>query len=239
MVHVHTLTDPLIHLSLLSLTTGNITGTTGSLATIGHPADGVVISGGPGTTTGATTTTTTNAVDPAATGAHHSHHHGHHHNAAAKTADPHAHKPISNNAATGVTGAEDTTGTDRIVKTGDYVTGLEHHAVNPTPIPVVGNSHQNRITGLPQETGPAPRVNAGPLHTTAGGAPVGVSGPLGGAVVLGGQCECLLNGGTCKHGAGQCRCRGCATPATTVNPGQNIGVSDTVDHTATNPHPLN
>lgn len=124
------------------------------------------------------------------------------------------------------------------MKTGQYVTGLEHHPVNPTPIPVVGDSHQNRIVGMAGAAGPAPRVNAGPLHSGVSGAPVGVGGSLGGAVVLGGQCECLMNGGTCSHGAGQCKCRGCATPATTVNPGQNIGVSDTVDHTAENPHPM-
>jgi len=177
-------------------------------------------------------TTTTHAVDPKE-----DHSHATHKNTNTDTNN--THKPIaSNTATTGVTGAEDTTGTDRIVKTGDYVTGLEHHAVNPTPIPVVGDSYQNRITGMAGEAGPAPRANAGPLHAGATGAPVGVSGPLGGAVVLGGQCECLMNGGTCSHGAGQCKCRGCATPATTVNPGQNVGISDTVDHTASNPHTM-
>jgi len=175
------------------------------------------------------TTTTTTQVDPKED---HSHvHHKHDHTT--------QHQPQSNNATTGVTGAEDTTGTDTIVKTGNYVTGLEHHAVNPTPIPVVGNSHQNRIVGMAGAPGPVPRTSAGPLHAGATGAPVGVGGPLGGAVVLGGQCECLMNGGTCSHGAGQCRCRGCATPATTVNPGQNVGISDTVDHTASNPHTMN
>jgi len=46
-------------------------------------------------------------------------------------------------------------------------------------------------------------------------------------VVLGGQCECLRNGGSCEHGDGQCVCRGCTTRATTVNPGVNIGISTT------------
>ena len=52
-----------------------------------------------------------------------------------------------------------------------------------------------------------------------------LGGPLGGTIVLGGQCECLRNGGTCGHGAGQCTCRGCTTAATSINPGINIGVS--------------
>ena len=181
------------------------------------------------TTSQTTTTTTTQQIDPKEDHSHTSH----------KTDNSNSSKnQPSSNRATGVTGANETTGTDTIVKTGDYVTGLENHSVNPTPIPVVGNSHQNRIVGMAGETGPAPRANAGPLHASAGGAPVGVSGPLGGAVVLGGQCECLMNGGTCSHGAGQCRCRGCATPATTVNPGQNVGVSDTVNHTTSDPHTM-
>lgn len=52
-----------------------------------------------------------------------------------------------------------------------------------------------------------------------------LGGPLGGSVVLGGQCECTRNGGKCGHGAGQCSCRGCTTAATSINPGINIGVS--------------
>ena len=52
-----------------------------------------------------------------------------------------------------------------------------------------------------------------------------LGGPLGGSVVLGGQCECTRNGGTCGHGAGMCSCRGCTTAATSLNPGINIGVS--------------
>ena len=124
----------------------------------------------------------------------------------------------NSNVATAVTGANDSRGTDNVVKTGDYVTGLETHAVNPTPIPVVGNTHQNRVTGLEGAAGPVPRQNAGPLHTAVSGAPTGLSGPLGGAVML---------GGTDPN-----------TPAVTVNPGRNIGVSDTVDHTAENSHPM-
>ena len=105
---------------------------------------------------------------------------------------------------------------DKIVKTGDYVTGLERNPVQPTPIPVVGDSHQQRITGLQGAAGPVPRENVGPLHTGSDGVPTGLGGPLGGAVVLGGLDP--------------------NTPAVTVNPGRNIGVSDTVDHTADNPH---
>ena len=52
-----------------------------------------------------------------------------------------------------------------------------------------------------------------------------IGGPMGGSVVMGGQCECTRNGGTCGHGAGQCSCRGCTTAATSINPGINIGVS--------------
>ena len=104
-------------------------------------------------------------------------------------------------------------------------------------MPVVGSSFQNRIAGAPGAVGPVPAANAGPLHTQAapGALPAvaGQAGSLGGAVVLGGQCECLRNGGTCAHGAGQCKCRGCSTGATTVNPGVNVGVSNTVNHTAT------
>ena len=72
----------------------------------------------------------------------------------------------------------------------------------------------------------------GPVHTQAGqnnadGLAVAsnLGSSLAGAVVLGGQCECTQNGGVCKHGAGQCMCRGCTTAATSLNPGINIGVS--------------
>jgi len=75
-------------------------------------------------------------------------------------------------------------------------------------VPIVGDSHKNVVTGS----------NIAPGVQQAGG-------PLGGGILLGGQCECLRNGGTCKHGAGQCNCRGCVTPDTTVNPGVNVGVS--------------
>ena len=153
----------------------------------------------------------------------------------ASTHNPHTTKPSTNdhttthtnpnntntnttNTATAQTGANDTRGTNNIVKTGNYVTELEHHPVNPTPIPVVGNTHQNRITGLEGAAGPVPRSSAGPVHAGAGGAPVGLSGPLGGAVVLGGLDP--------------------NTPAVTVNPGQNVGISDTVDHSLDNPHPM-
>jgi hypothetical protein len=98
-------------------------------------------------------------------------------------------------------------------------------------VPVVGTSYQNRIAAVPGAAGPAPAANAGPLHTQQSGDGLavvsGIGGPLGGSVVLGGQCECLRNGGTCSHGAGKCLCRGCTTAATTVNPGINIGVSTT------------
>jgi len=45
--------------------------------------------------------------------------------------------------------------------------------------------------------------------------------------VLGGQCECTMNGGSCNHGQGKCICRGCTTRATTVHPGINLGMSTT------------
>jgi len=186
-----------------------------NVATLGHTADGVAV------TQGTTTTTTTT---PGSTTAqdHHHHHHNHPHSNTAV--------PITK----GTTGANETVGTDGLVKTGNYVTGLENHPTNPTPVPVVGDSYQNRVTGVSGAQGPAPRENAGPLHTQAGanngnGLAVvsGIGGPLGGSVVLGGQCECTRNGGTCQHGAGNCICRGCTTAATTVNPGINIGVSTT------------
>jgi len=73
---------------------------------------------------------------------------------------------------------------------------------------------------------------ARPVHTVPSGAngdglvlASNLGGPLGGSVVLGGQCECLRNGGKCGHGVGQCSCRGCTTAATSINPGINVGVS--------------
>jgi len=54
-----------------------------------------------------------------------------------------------------------------------------------------------------------------------------IGGAFGSGVVLGGQCECVRNSGSCEHGAGKCICRGCTTRATTVNPGVNLGMSTT------------
>jgi len=126
----------------------------------------------------------------------------------------------------GHTGAGETSGTDTLVKTGEYSTGLEAQPgayPTNTAVPIVGNSYQNRVSGVAG----APGVVGAP--GSGDGLAVGssIGGPLGGSVVLGGQCECTMNGGTCSHGAGKCVCRGCTTRATTVNPGINIGVSTT------------
>ena len=145
-----------------------------NLATLGHPADGVVISGGP-----TTATTHSAVVDPAlTTGAHHSHHHGHHHGAAH-----------------GATTTTTTTATQQAV---------------PAVAPMGSQVHHTLPSGA-----------------TGDGLVLGsnIGGPLGGSVVMGGQCECTRNGGVCSHKAGQCTCRGCTTAATSVNPGINIGVS--------------
>lgn len=224
-----------------SIAQGGVPSATSGVASLGHPSNGVVINQGTNTTPSTTSTTDHHA--------HHSHPHTHPH-AAAGTNPAHAHSTHGQSTsgtagvdarktAVGVSGANETVHNDGVVKTGDYVTGLEPgiagSALGPTPIPVVGNSHQNRIAGAPMTTGPAPAVNAGNLHTTAGtGGPAmaGVSGPLGGGIVLGGQCECMRNGGACAHPSGQCPCRGCSTASTVVNPGMNLGVSSTHDHTA-------
>jgi len=228
-----------------TITSGDLTTGQSGVAYAGHPSNGVVINQTTTTTSTAPTTSTTST-----TGHSQQHHHGHQHPHDTKGAAAHPTTTgqstsgtagtNAKNTAVGVSGANETVHNDGVVKTGDYVTGLEPGLANsnlgPTPIPVVGNSHQNRIAGAPMTMGPAPAGNAGPLHTAPGAsgftAPVGVSGPLGGGVVLGGQCECLRNGGTCAHPAGQCLCRGCSTASTVVNPGMNIGVSNTVDHTA-------
>jgi len=131
----------------------------------------------------------------------------------------------------GHSGAGSTAGTDNLVKTGEYSTGLEHGSAPPgtqttNAVPIVGDSHQNRISGVAN----TPGVVGAPGAPGSGDGLVvnnGLGGPLGGSVVLGGQCECTMNGGSCQHGAGKCMCRGCTTRATTVNPGINIGVSTT------------
>jgi len=100
-------------------------------------------------------------------------------------------------------------------------------------VPVVGG-HQNVITGVNNVPTAGPQMqNTVPNAANRDGLVVndGLGGPLGGAVILGGQCECLANGGACSHGAGKCVCRGCTSQATTVNPGINIGVS-TAQYTA-------
>ena len=139
---------------------GNVKAASGHVATVGHPADGVVINED--------------------LNAHHTthHHHGHH-----------------------------------------------HHAQHET-VPVA------TTTTTTTQQQPAGSMAARPVHTLPSGAngdglvvASNLGGPLGGSVVLGGQCECLRNGGTCGHGAGQCSCRGCTTAATSINPGINIGVS--------------
>ena len=184
-----------------------VTGT--GVAYAGHPSNDVVVSD-----PNATSTSTTNS-----TTAHpHHHHHGahhHHHDHPATTSSTTTTDPKANpsGSTTGITGANETTGSDRVVKTGEYVTGLEPAAANlgPTPIPVIGSSHQNRIAGAPQQVGPVPQAGAGPLHTTGGPVPAaaaGQSGPLGGGVVLGGQCECMRNGGTCPAPGGAVQVQG-------------------------------
>lgn len=216
--------------------TAQVPVSTSNVAYAGHPVNNVRVSDG------SSTSNLTNE-DAAAAHTHHPHHHHHghsHHHPQSHSTSTQSTGTDPNAPMMGRTGAEETAGNDRVVKTGDYVTGLEPAAaaLGPTPVPVVGDSYQHRITGAPTPVGPIMPANAGPLHSTTtsatGGLPAvaGQSGPLGGGVVLGGQCECLRNGGTCSHGIGQCNCRGCSTGATTVNPGLNVGVADTVNHTA-------
>jgi len=76
-------------------------------------------------------------------------------------------------------------------------------------------------------TAPVTHTQAGNQNSDGLALVSGLGGPLGGSVVLGGQCECTRNGGVCSHGAGKCMCRGCTAAATTINPGINIGVSTT------------
>lgn len=120
------------------------------------------------------------------------------------------------------------------VGTGVAGTGVgAAHLPAGSAVPVVGGQ-QNVITGVNNvPTAGAQMQNTLPNAANRDGLVVndGIGGPLGGAVILGGQCECLANGGACSHGAGQCVCRGCTSQATTVNPGINIGVS-TAQYTA-------
>jgi len=186
-----------------------------------------------------TTTTTTYNKDVVDSDQTHlkddnSHHHHHHHH--------HQQQPQGTHGHTATGGQGSGVGTDKLIKTGEYQTGLERGAVVPggaSAVEVVGNSYQNRVSGVPNNpTVPlqAPgTMGVGGPSSTVGGAHNGdglvvdnsLGGVFGSGVVLGGQCECLRNGGTCEHGAGQCVCRGCTTRATTVNPGVNIGISTT------------
>jgi len=176
----------------------------------------------------ATTDYRSPAVTHSATSGDPTHQHHHHHNHQQQQSQQGASSTY------GQTGAGDTRGTDQVVKTGNYQTGIEPGLVGSGAVPVVGDSYQNRMSGIATNPGAAgPGLMTGPpQHTVAGsgngdGLVVnnGLGGPLGGSVVLGGQCECTRNGGSCQHGAGKCICRGCTTRATTVNPGINVGVS--------------
>jgi len=112
------------------------------------------------------------------------------------------------------------------------VAGAAHQQAGAA-VPIVGG-HENVRTGVNNIPTAGPQIqNTIPNAANRDGLVVndGLGGPLGGAVVLGGQCECLANGGACKHGAGACVCRGCTAQSTTVNPGINIGVS-TAQYTA-------
>lgn len=113
------------------------------------------------------------------------------------------------------------------------LTGTAAHLPAGTAVPIVGG-HENIRTGVNNVPTAGPQFqNTVPNAANRDGLVVndGLGGPLGGAVVLGGQCECLANGGACSHGAGRCVCRGCTSQSTTVNPGINIGVS-TAQYTA-------
>lgn len=111
--------------------------------------------------------------------------------------------------------------------------GNAAHLPAGAAVPVIGG-HENLRTGVNNVPTAGPQIqNTVPNAANRDGLVVndGLGGPLGGAVVLGGQCECLASGGACKHGAGACVCRGCTSQSTTVNPGINIGVS-TAQYTA-------
>jgi len=135
----------------------------------------------------------------------------------------------------GTTSSADNLRNDGLVKTGGYTTGLEaaHGTAAPSghAVPVTAYN-QNVIGGTPitnQPTAGAQLQNTVPNAANRDGLVVndGIGGARGGAAILGGQCECTMNGGHCAHGAGNCVCRGCTTKATTINPGINIGVSTT------------
>jgi len=124
------------------------------------------------------------------------------------------------------------TTTEPVVKTGNYQTGLEHGGAVGMggTVPVVGNSYQNRMAGGSMQPGVGVAGQGMATHTVAGtrsGDGLVVDNTMGEATVLGGQCECTMNGGSCSHGQGKCICRGCTTRATTVHPGINIGMSTT------------
>jgi len=130
----------------------------------------------------------------------------------------------------GHSGAGVTSGTDDLVKTGNYSTGLERggNGYPSNAVPIIGNTHQNRVSGVATVPGVAGGMMPGNVGSGDGlVVNNGLGGPLGGSVVMGGQCECTMNGGSCQHGAGKCVCRGCTTRATTINPGINVGVSTT------------
>lgn len=158
--HYTTNTDPTGAPAITHTSTTGVHGATGHVATLGHPADGVVINQGLNT----------------------------------------AHTTHSTTVPVATTHTTHTTTTVPVATT--------HKVVQPAVTQPV--AHHTIPSGA---NGDGLMVNSN------------LGGPLGGTVVLGGQCECLRNGGKCSHGAGQCTCRGCTTAATSINPGINIGVS--------------
>jgi hypothetical protein len=97
-------------------------------------------------------------------------------------------------------------------------TTTDHHHHHP---------HHPTTTATTAANAPVTHTQAGNNNSDGLALVSGLGGPLGGSVVLGGQCECTRNNGVCSHGAGKCMCRGCTAAATTINPGINIGVSTT------------
>jgi len=178
----------------------------------------------------------------------------HHHHHPTTTTNTSTTTTTSNNPNTntntthGHTGGPGVLGSEKLVKTGEYATGLESGSSSgiystggsgfsaASAVPVVGDSYQSRVSGVPNNS----NMNYIPGNSMPGSIQPTVSGynnnnglvvdnsiggALGSAVVLGGQCECTRNGGVCEHGDGKCICRGCTTRATTVNPGINVGIS--------------